>query len=102
MIPMLANSTPELARLCEAYGVKRLAAFGSAVSGHFDPATSDFDFIVAFRDTAAPDYANRYFDFAEALERLLGRKVDLVTERSIRRPSFRRAIEAAQEVLYEC
>ena len=101
MISMLADSRPDLARLCEQHGVKRLAAFGSAVSGHFDPATSDFDFVVAFTDTVSSDYADRYLDFAEALERLLGRKVDLVTERSIRRPSFRRAIEAAHEVIYE-
>ena len=101
MISLLANSRPEIARLCDQHGVKHLAAFGSAVSGSFDPATSDFDFVVAFRDTASPDYADRYLDFADALERLLGRKVDLVTERSIRRPSFRRAIEAAHEVVYE-
>ena len=98
---MLADSKTDLARLCETHRVKRLAAFGSAVSGRFDPAQSDFDFIVAFCDTASPDYASRYLDFAEALERLLGRKVDLVTERSIRRPSFRRAIESAHEVIYE-
>ena len=71
------------------------------MSGRFDPETSDFDFLVSFRDSASPGYADRYLDFAEALERLLGRKVDLVTERSVRRPSFRRAIESAHEVIYE-
>ena len=101
MTSTLADSKTDLARLCEAHGVKRLAVFGSAVSGNFDPATSDFDFIVAFRDTASPDYADRYLDFAEALERMLGREVDLVTERSVRRPSFRQAIESSQEVIYE-
>lgn len=98
---MLADFRTNLAHLCEAHGVKRLVAFGSAVNGCFDPATSDFDFVVAFNDTTSADYANRYLDLAEAMERLLGRKVDLVTERSIRRPSFRRAIESEQEVIYE-
>ena len=80
--------------------MRRLAAFGSAVNGRFDPVTSDYDFVVSFRDSSSPGYADRYFDFAEALERLLGRKVDLITERSVRRPSFRRAVEEA-EVIYE-
>ena len=101
MIPSLANAVPKVTRLCEQHGVRRLAAFGSAVNGRFDPAKSDFDFIVSFEDTASHGYADRYLNFAEALERLLGRKVDLITERSVRRPSFRRAIEAAHEVIYE-
>ena len=101
MIPSLANAVPQVARLCEQHGVRKLAAFGSAVNGRFEPETSDFDFVVSFRDTASHGYANRYLDFAEALERLLGRKVDLVTERSVRRPSFRRSIEAEHEIIYE-
>jgi predicted nucleotidyltransferase len=101
MISQLSQRKPEVARLCEEHGVRRLTAFGSAVTGAFSPESSDFDFVVAFRDTRSADYANRYYDFAEALERLLGRKVDLVTDRSIRRPSFRRAIESANEVIYE-
>lgn len=71
------------------------------MNGRFDPAKSDFDFVASFQDTASHGYADRYLNFAEALERLLGRKVDLITERSVRRPSFRRAIEAAHEVIYE-
>ncbi len=101
MIPSLASAVPQVARLCEEHGVRKLAAFGSAVSGRFDPEASDFDFVVSFQDTASHGYADRYLDFAEALERLLGRKVDLVTERSIRRPSFRRSIESAHEIIYE-
>ncbi len=102
MISTLADAKSELAQLCKAHGVRRLAAFGSAVNGRFNLKTSDYDFVVTFSDTVSPDYADRYFDFAESLERLLGRKVDLVTERSIRRQSFRRAIETANEVIYEC
>ena len=101
MIQSLASAVPQVARLCEQHGVRKLAAFGSAVSGRFDLETSDFDFVVTFRDTVSHGYANRYLDFAEALERVLGRKVDLVTERSVRRPSFRRSIEAEHEIIYE-
>ena len=47
------------------------------------------------------DYADRFLDFAEGLERLFGRPVDLGTEQSIRNPYFRREVEATRQLLYE-
>jgi predicted nucleotidyltransferase len=90
----------ELHALCRQYGVERLALFGSATSEAFDAATSDLDFIVQFADTS-PGYADRYLDFAEALEALFGRDVDLVTERSISNPYFRKTVDATREVVYD-
>ena len=80
------QSLDDLAELCETFGVGRLELFGSAGTQEFGEA-SDVDFIVKFADRS-PGYADRYLDFAEALEELLGREVDLVTERSIQNPFF--------------
>lgn len=44
-----------------------------------------------------PGVSGRYLDFAEALERLLGYDVDLVTEDSIRNPYFKRSVERSRE-----
>jgi uncharacterized protein len=41
-----------------------------------------------------------YMELAEGLEALFGRKVDLVTERSIRNPYFRKTVEASRLVIY--
>ena len=87
--------------LCQEYGVRRLDLFGSAATGAFDPATSDLDFVATFADTRSPGYADRYLGFAEALETLFGRPVDVITERSIRNPYFRRAVEASRQPLYD-
>lgn len=38
---------------------------------------------------------------AEALEALFGRRVDLVTERSIRNPYFRQTVEASRQRVYD-
>jgi predicted nucleotidyltransferase len=83
--------------LCQTYGVRRLDLFGSATTGAFDPATSDLDFVATFGDTRSPGYADRYLGFAEALEALFGRSVDVITERSIRNPSFRQAVDASRQ-----
>ena len=45
-------------------------------------------------------YADRYLGFAEELERLFGRSVDLITEQSIRNPYFRREVEATRQLVY--
>ena len=101
MIGLVEERKREIAELCRRYGVERIALFGSAVSGRFDPTASDLDFVVRFSDRQPTGgYAERYLDFADSLERLLGRRVDLVTEQSIRNPYFRREIEATREILY--
>src|SRR5829696_4262412 len=87
--------------LCQEYGVRRLDLFGSAETGAFDAATSDLDFVATFADTRSPGYADRYLGFAEALERLFGCPVDVITERSIRNPSFRQAVEASRQPVYD-
>ena len=101
MIEAIEHNLDAIGALCREYGVRRLDLFGSAATGAFDEATSDLDFVAAFADTRSPGYADRYLTFAEALEALFGRKVDLVTERSIRNPSFRRTVEATRQTVYD-
>lgn len=86
--------------LCERYGVDALYLFGSAASPDWDERTSDLDFVVSFREQPALSIADRYLGLAEDLERLLGRPVDLITDRSIRNPFFRRNVDATRVPLY--
>jgi len=51
--------------------------------------------------SCAAGYADAFLDFAEALEKLFGRNVDLLTERMIRSPHFRAAVDATRQVVYE-
>ncbi len=101
MSSVLEKNKDKLAEECRRFGVRRLEVFGSAAGSDFNPAKSDFDFIVSFTDKTPGTYADRYFDFAVAVERLLGRKVDLLTERCIRNPYFRREVEAARQIVYD-
>ena len=72
------------------------------MSDRFDTETSDLDFLVRFADrTPSGEYADRHLGFAEDLEQLFGRRVDLVTEQSIRNPYLRREIEATRQLIYE-
>ena len=90
----------ELAALCRRFGVRRLEVFGSAVTGRFDPETSDLDFLVEYDDPNAGDVFDRYFGLIEALEALFGRRVDLVVARAMRNPYFIKQVNAQRRVVY--
>jgi len=102
LIDVIEAKRVGLAELCRRYGVARLYLFGSAASGGFADASSDLDFVVELEDRQPTgSYADRYIGLAEGLERLFGRRVDLVTEDSIRNPYFRREVEATRQLVYE-
>jgi predicted nucleotidyltransferase len=73
---------------CERHGVERLRIFGSVLTDSFDPTTSDVDFLVTFRPRRENLYLD-YFDLKAELERIVGRDVDLVVERSVKNPFFK-------------
>ena len=102
MIELVKNQKAELSRLCQDYRVERLDIFGSAAKGTFDANRSDLDFLVRFSQrNPTGEYAERYLNFADELERLFQRRVDLVTEQSIRNPFLHREVERTREVIYE-
>ena len=83
---LLRAHKPELA---ERFGVIELALFGSAVRGEAGP-DSDVDILVSFDRPTDPEC---YFGVQFYIEDLLGRPVDLVTDRALR-PELRPYIEA--------
>ncbi|MCC6703961.1 MAG: nucleotidyltransferase domain-containing protein [Thermomicrobiales bacterium] len=100
MVTSIIEHQPEIAELCRSYGVYKLDLFGSATTEEFKPETSDFDFVVNFWDRS-PGYARRFVQLADELEAILGREVDLITERSIQDPDFRRFVDQQRETVFE-
>lgn len=85
--------------LCLQYHVGSLEVFGSAATGNLRE-DSDLDFLVDFRPTESMSLADQYFGLLEALEELFGRKVDLLTRRSLRNPYFVDSVEKTRQLLY--
>lgn len=87
--------------LCKKHRVKSLAVFGSILTDRFNE-DSDVDLLVNFDTTDHEkwDYVTNYFDFQEALERLFGRRVDLVVEKSLKNKYFIRNINRTKELIY--
>lgn len=100
MIELIQRKRTDIAAICRKFGVCSLDVFGSAANGTFDESTSDVDFIVDFADRS-PGIANRYLDFAEALEHLLGRQVDVMFSGPITNPYLRQTVNASRENIFE-
>jgi predicted nucleotidyltransferase len=77
ILGLLAERQQEIAAR---YGVKRLALFGSAARDDLG-ASSDVDVLVEFAGAAT---FGAYMDLKFYLEDLLGRPVDLVTDKAVR------------------
>lgn len=86
--------------LCERHQVKAISLFGSAAQDTMTP-ESDIDFLVQFsEDIDVLDYADNYFSFLEGLERITGRKVDLVSVKSLKNPVLKEEINRSKIDLY--
>ena len=86
MEKVVEQNLPQIKKLMLEYGVERAYLFGSAAKGTMTP-DSDIDFIIKFPETMNyVSYADNYFALADALEALLKKSVDLVTEKTLKNP----------------
>ncbi len=100
MVELIHSRREELAKICQEFGVLRLALFGSAARSDFHPETSDLDFLVEFQPMPPRQHAQSYFGLIRELELLFARKIDLVEASAVRNPYIRRNIEATQVAVY--
>lgn len=89
LLDQIQSQRQAIDEIATRHGAIRLRLFGSVVRRE-ERDDSDVDFLVAMEEGRG--FAD-YLALAEELEHLLGRKVDLVTERGLS-PYFRPSIEA--------
>lgn len=93
--PGLEVSLERLSEVCRRYEVNRLSLFGSVARGESTP-ESDADILVEYR----PGHHQSLFSFSELqeeLERLLGRRVDLVSRDGLSPHLRSRILQEARE-----
>ena len=100
MQPIITENRERIAELCRQHHVRRLSVFGSAVRDDFDPERSDVYLIVGFEPLDVMEYAPNYFALLRSFDRLFGRRVDMLTDESIRNQYLRRSIKQDEVPLY--
>jgi len=87
-----------IAAICKAFSIKKLHLVGSAARGDDTP-ESDVDLVVEFGPFESP--LHQYMDSKAAFENLFGRKVDLIEEKGIKNPYFRKSLHEDKVLIYE-
>ncbi|MFI5386187.1 MAG: nucleotidyltransferase family protein [Fimbriimonadales bacterium] len=100
MVEELRSQLPQVEELCRKYGVVHLDVFGSAARGDFDPARSDFDFLVKFAQRGDLGPSRQYLGLLHGLEDLFGRDIHLAEDFPGQKASFLERIEPDRKQLY--
>ena len=83
--------------ICRELDLQRLDLIGSAARDDFSDG-SDIDILVTFEGDE--NLFDRYFSLKERLEEVFKRKVDVIEERAIRNPFFRKAVSRDRIKVY--
>ncbi|MDX2188321.1 MAG: nucleotidyltransferase domain-containing protein [Bacteroidota bacterium] len=89
----------QIQKLCENHNVKFLYAFGSVLTEKFNQ-KSDIDLVIEFKDINVEEYADNYFNFKFSLQSLLNARIDLLEDKAITNPYFRKALNQSRTLIY--
>lgn len=95
----LESKLDKIISLCKTHYVSKLSVFGSAVSGSFNE-NSDIDLLITFEGAPIETYADNYFNLKDELEKMIGKEVDLVTEKTLSNPYLIKTIYKSIRHIY--
>lgn len=96
---LIESHHKDILNLCKTHKVKSLYAFGSVLTDKFNN-ESDIDLIVDFEPLDVLDYGDNYYDLKFSLETIFKRTVDLLEEKAIKNPYFRKALNQNKKLIY--
>jgi len=91
----------EFQTLCQFHKVKFLYAFGSATTDKFDVNKSDIDLLVEIDNPDPIERGDLLISLWDSFERFFKRKVDLLTDSSVRNPYLRKNIDSSKILIYD-
>ena len=98
---IIEENLDKIIEICHKFGVKKIYAFGSVITNRFDPEKSDLDFVVEMEEMPPLIRGEKLIALWEALEDLFYRKVDLITDQSIKNPYLRANINKTKRLIYD-
>lgn len=87
--------------LCKTHEVNKLYVFGSANTSEFNLDTSDIDFLIEIANEDPIKRGEYLMSIWDKFETFFQRKVDLLTNASIRNPVLRKNIDATKTLIYD-
>jgi predicted nucleotidyltransferase len=96
----ISNRQNDFLSLCTHHHVRRLYAFGSSVSERFDEKSSDIDLLIELEEEDPVERGEKLISIWDSLEIFFQRKVDLLTNTSLRNPYLKRNIDSTKVLIY--
>lgn len=87
--------------LCKNNNIKYLYAFGSSVTNQFDETTSDIDLLIELQSNDPLERGETLIKIWDQFEDFFNKKVDLLTESSIKNPYLKESIEKSKIMIYD-
>lgn len=97
----ISKQLDDFKTLCKEHKVKYLYAFGSSTNGNFDSNKSDIDLLVEIDDPDPIERGEKLISLWDTFEVFFHRKVDLLTDSSIRNPYLRKNIDSSKILIYD-
>ncbi|WP_241910462.1 nucleotidyltransferase family protein [Pseudotamlana carrageenivorans] len=91
----------EFLSLCKSHNVKTLYAFGSSITDQFNDDSSDIDLLIEIDNQDLIERGESLISIWDKFELFFQRKVDLLTDSSIRNPILKKNIDATKILIYD-
>jgi predicted nucleotidyltransferase len=103
MIAIVENKIDEIKKLCERMQIQSLYLFGSGSNEKRFTKNSDLDFLFQFKkdEQGLSISGYDYFDLMFDLEKITGKKIDLVAEEKIKNKFFLSTVNKEKIKIYE-
>lgn len=101
LIDEIAKRKEIFEKLCADHKVKFLYVFGSSITDRFDSDKSDIDLLVEIDATDPVERGEKLISLWDTFEDFFHKKVDLLTDSSVRNPFLRKSIDSTKVLIYD-
>ena len=103
MIAVVKDNIDEIIKICERMEIQSLYLFGSGSNEKKFKNNSDLDFLYQFKkdENGLNISKHDYFDLMFGLEKITGKKIDLVAEEKIKNKFFLARVNELKIKIYE-
>jgi len=98
---LIKNKEKAFVELCRSHQVDKLYAFGSSITSNFNEESSDIDVYVQLTIDEPADRGEALLSLWNKLEQFFERKVDLLTEDSLKNPYLKANIYRTKKLIYD-
>ena len=97
---IIKSNRKQFLNLCKSHKIKTLFAFGSSITSNFS-ATSDIDLVVDIEENDPLSKGELLLSLWDKFELFFNRKVDLLTNSSIKNPVLKENIDSTKLLIYD-